>query len=156
MRRKPPRLPGSVSGDHRPPAPAQIEAGSQDTLAFANVDIVVEHPCRRDERERARSKVVVVIFDQPGQVIGEGIFTADTNGPTAARLIRRRDQYAGEQVKSVVVVALPCTTALHVAEEAVPAIPDPGGPCGSDLTRVWLVVRSTTGSALEPFASVQA
>ena len=86
------RSAGSVFGDHRPPAPAQIDAASDDALALANVDIVAEGACPIEERERARPEVVVVVFDKPGQIVGEGVFTTNANGPSAAGLARRVDE----------------------------------------------------------------
>jgi hypothetical protein len=57
-------FPRSVLGDDRVVAESDVDTRSHDALAFANIDIVVECARRRDEVERARSKVVVVVLEK--------------------------------------------------------------------------------------------
>src|SRR5262245_55626899 len=118
---------GSVSGDQGSPTPTPVETTPDDALALANIDIVGEHAGRIEECQPARSKVVVIVLDEAGEVVGEGVFAADADGPAAARLPCRVGQRPGADKKSQILVALPGAAALHIAEETVPGVADASG-----------------------------
>jgi hypothetical protein len=42
----------------------------------------------RREGDLAAAEVGVVVFDEAGEKIGEGVFAADADGPSRARLVR--------------------------------------------------------------------
>src|SRR6266508_864399 len=115
---------GSVpGGDRAVPTELEVDAAFHDALALTNVD-----DGAIGERVRASAEVVVVVLDETGQPIREGIFPADADGPTAASLARRRERRSAEG--EFVVVTFPGAAALHVAEETVPGITDPTGDGG--------------------------
>src|SRR5205823_344384 len=73
-----------------PTAETEIETGAHDARGGFDID-----KCRaqsdylRREADVARAKIVIAVFDEAGQKVGEGIFTTHPKGPSRARLARR-------------------------------------------------------------------
>src|SRR6516162_2343472 len=80
----------------------------------------------RREGNLARAEIVVVVFDEAGEDVGEGIFTADADGPSRARLPRRVSSPKDDRGRPII-VALPGAAAPDVAEEAIPGVADTAG-----------------------------
>src|SRR5262245_58035976 len=62
-------------------AEAKIEAGAHDALGLFDIDEGRPQPNDlRRERDLASTEIEIIVFDEAGQEIGEGIFAADTEG----------------------------------------------------------------------------
>src|SRR5262249_6905318 len=104
-----------------------VEAGAHHALRFFDIDECRAQPSDlRREGNLARAEIVVVIFDEAGEDVGEGIFTADADGPTRARLPRRVSSPEDDRGRPII-VALPGAAAPDVAEEAIPGVADTAG-----------------------------
>src|SRR5215471_4397809 len=75
----------------------------------------------------------MVILDEAGEPVGEGILAADSDCPTTPGVAGQiGDRAVGEEEGEI--VSLPSCTALHVAEEAIPeGIADAAGQRGKIL-----------------------
>src|SRR6516225_4057803 len=117
----------SVVGARRRVTETDVEAGAHDALGFFDID-----ECRaqagdlRREGNLARAEIVIVVFDEAGEDVGEGIFTADADGPSRARLPRRVSSPEDDRGRPII-VALPGAAAPDVAEEAIPGVADTAG-----------------------------
>src|SRR6516162_2581790 len=117
----------SVVGARRRVTETDVEAGAHDALGFFDID-----ECRaqagdlRREGNLARAEIVVVVFDEAAEDVGEGIFTADADGPSRARLARRVSGSEDDRGRPII-VALPGAAAPDVAEEAIPGVADTAG-----------------------------
>src|SRR5262249_23482536 len=78
----------------------------------------------------AGAEVVVVVLDEAGEPVGEGVFKADADRPPAAGVAERGSETREGEGE---VVPLPRAAALHVAKEAVPCITDTAGHRGDRL-----------------------
>src|SRR5215469_3775652 len=116
-----------VGAKRRVSAETDVEAGAHDALGLVDID-----ECRaqaddlRRESDLAGAEIVIIIFDEAGEDIGEGILAADTDGPARARLARRI-RGAEEDRRGPIFVALPRRTAPDVAEQAIPGVTDAAG-----------------------------
>jgi hypothetical protein len=80
----------------------------------------------RRETNLAGAEVVITVFNEAGQEVGEGIFTADTDGPSRPRLERRKSN--PEHGRGCpIFVALPSAAGPDVAKEAIPGVTDTTG-----------------------------
>ena len=93
----------------------EVETGAHDALGLSDID-----ECRaqsgdlRRESNLARAEVVIIIFDEPGDEVREGVFAADTDRPSRPRLTGRI-RGPEEDGRGPIVVALPSAAALDVA-----------------------------------------
>src|SRR5262249_36348663 len=78
------------------------------------------------ETDLAGAEIVIIIFDEAGDDIGEGILAADTDGPARARLARRI-RGAEDDRRCPIFVPLPRRAAPDVAEQTVPGVADAAG-----------------------------
>src|SRR5260221_4293179 len=117
----------SVVGARRRVTETEIEAGAHDALGLVDID-----ECRaqaddlRRESDLAGAEIVIIVFDEAGEDIGEGILAADTEGPARARLARRIRGPEPDR-RCPIFVALPRRTAPDVAEQAIPGVADAAG-----------------------------
>src|SRR5262249_22416185 len=108
-------------------AETDVEAGAHDALGFFDIEECWPQPRDlRRERNLAGAEIVIVIFDEAGEDVGEGIFTADTDRPSRARLARRISGPEDDRGRPII-VALPGAAALDVAEEPTPGVADAAG-----------------------------
>src|SRR5262245_16229459 len=108
-------------------AETDVEAGAHDALGFFDIDECRPQPRDlRRERNLAGAEIVIVIFDEAGEEVGEGIFPADADGPSRARLARRISGPEDDRGRPIF-VALPRRTAPDVAEQAIPGVTDAAG-----------------------------
>src|SRR5262249_60941950 len=104
-----------------------VAAAEHDALVFFDITERRAQPSDlRREGNLARAEIVVVIFDEAGEDVGEGIFTADADGPSRARLARRVSSPEDDGGRPII-VALPGAAAPDVAEEAIPGVADTAG-----------------------------
>src|SRR5262249_54942259 len=104
-----------------------VEAGAHDALGLFDVDECRAYPGDlRREGNLARAEIVVVVFDEAGENVGEGVFTADADGPSRARLPRRESGPEDDRGRPII-VTLPGAAAPDVAEEAIPGVADAAG-----------------------------
>src|SRR6266700_6637283 len=116
-----------VGGAGRCVTETDVEAGAHDALGFFDIDKCRAQPGDlRREGNLARAEIVVVVFDEAGEDVGEGIFPADADGPSRARLPRRISS-PEEDGRRPIIVALPGAAAPDVAEEAIPGVADTAG-----------------------------
>src|SRR6266542_3604741 len=116
-----------VGGAGRCVTETDVEAGAHDALGFFDLDECRAQPSDlRREGNLARAEIVVVVFDEAGEDVGEGIFTADADGPSRARLPRRISSPEDDRGRPII-VALLGAAAPDVAEEAIPGVADPAG-----------------------------
>src|SRR5262249_15126165 len=85
-----------------------------------------------DEAIRPGAEAVVVVLDEAAQVVGEGIFSANTDRPAAARLACCGD---AKRSSDGVVVPFPGPAAFNVPEETAPCVTHPTGD-GCERLRV--------------------
>src|SRR3984893_12650494 len=117
----------SAVGARRRVTETEIESGAHDALGLVDID-----ECRtqaddlRRESDLAGAEIVIIIFDEAGEDIGEGILAADTDGPARARLARRI-RGPKQDGRCPIFVALPRRTAPDVAEQAIPGVTDAAG-----------------------------
>src|SRR5437763_16994279 len=78
-----------------------------------------------DECIRIVAENVEIVLNEAGQPVQEGIFTADADRPTPARLANRSSGEAGHE--QAIVALLPGPAAFHVAEEAIPGVAHTAG-----------------------------
>src|SRR4029077_9823788 len=89
---------------------------------FLDVDQSRSQPGdQRRQRDPAGAVVVVAVFDEAGEDIGEGIFAADADGPSRARFGSGIDG-PEDDGRGRVIVALPGAAAPDIAEEAIPGV----------------------------------
>src|SRR5437588_10418058 len=87
-----------------PTAETEIETGAHDARGGFDID-----KCRaqsnylRREAKVARAKIVIAVFDEAGQKVGKGVFTADPDGPARARLARRISRPEPDRVPPIFV-----------------------------------------------------
>src|SRR5262249_41103614 len=116
-----------VGARRRVTAEPDVEAGAHDALGLVDID---ERRAQTDDLRResdlAGAEIVIIVFDEAGHDIGEGIFTADTDGPAPARLARPIPG-AEDDRRCPIFVALPPRTAPDVAEQAIPGVADAAG-----------------------------
>src|SRR5215813_9608482 len=74
----------------------------------------------------------MVVLDEAGDPVGEGVFGADADRPTAASVAHRSDR-AGRDEGEGDIISLPRAAALDVAKEAVPGITDAASHRGNRL-----------------------
>src|SRR5262249_1094562 len=113
----------SVPGHDRPlPGAAEqpVQADLDDILRFLDVNIK-RGAGRSDEVIRSGAEAVVVVFNEATQVVREGIFSANTDRPSAARLACRGD---AKRSGDGIVVTLPGAAAFNVTEETAPCVTD--------------------------------
>src|SRR5262245_10268244 len=117
----------SVPGDDRAGAEFEVEAALHDALALVDVDVDERHG-REGEWQVLGAEVVVVVLDEAGEPIQEGIFAADAHRPAGAGLVGGQHR-AGQCRNDVpgVIVLLPGPAALKVEEKPVPAIAQAAG-----------------------------
>src|SRR5262249_22483460 len=116
-----------VGGARRGVAETDVEAGAHHALGFFDIDECRAQPSDlRREGNLPRAEIVVVIFDEAGEDVGEGIFTAHADDPTRARLARRVSSPEDDRGRPII-VALPGAAAPDVAEEAIPGVADTAG-----------------------------
>src|SRR5260221_11197779 len=117
----------SVVGARRRVTEPEIEAGAHDALGLVDID-----ECRaqaddlRRESDLAGAEIVIIVFDEAGEDIGEGILAADTDGPARARLARRIRGPKQDRGRPIF-VALPRRPAPDVAEQTIPGVTDAAG-----------------------------
>ena len=68
---------------------------------------------------RAAAKVVIVVLDEAGEPVGEGIFTAYADRPTVASIAERNDRSREGEGEFI---PFPRAAALDVEKETVPAV----------------------------------
>src|SRR5215467_711199 len=105
----------------------EVETGAHDALGLLDVGESRAQPGDlRREADGAGAEVVIAVFDEAGQKLAEGIFTADADRPSRARLARSIGG-AEHDRGGRVLVALPGAAAADVAEKAVPGVADAAG-----------------------------
>src|SRR5262249_4166474 len=104
----------SVFGDDRPPTPSGIQADLEDALGFPDVDVRGNEAVWKEERVGASAEVVIIIFRESREPVGEGVLCADAYGPAATSLGCRSLNQAGGDAQHIVVIALPGAAALHI------------------------------------------
>src|SRR6184192_3061121 len=106
---------------------SEIETSAHDTLGLFDIGEGRPQPGHlRCERDLASAEIEIIIFDETGEEIGEGIFAADTDAeprPGLARRISRTEDNRGRPI----IVALPGAASFDVAEETLPGIADAAG-----------------------------
>jgi len=108
-------------------AETEVETGAHDALGLFDIDECRAQPGQlRRKTNLTGAEIVIIIFDKAGQEVGEGIFTADTDGPSRPRLTRRISSPDYDRRRPII-VALPGAAALDVAEEAIPGVADTTG-----------------------------
>src|SRR5262249_40505684 len=113
-----------VHGARRGVTETEIEAGAHDALGLFDVDECRPKPSDlRREGNLARAEIVIVIFDEAGENVGEGISPADADGSSRARLARRISGPEDDGGRPII-VALPGAATPDVAEEATPGVAD--------------------------------
>src|SRR5215831_14413096 len=119
--------PSVVGATRRVTAETDVEAGAHDALGLVDIDQCgTQADDLRRERDLAGAEIVIIIFDETGEDVGEGIFTADTDGPSRAHLARRIRGAEDDRGRPIF-VALPRRTAPDVAEQAIPGVADAAG-----------------------------
>src|SRR5262249_53407827 len=78
------------------------------------------------EGDGGGAEIVIVLFDEAGETVGEGIFPADADGSSRARLARRISGPEDDGGRPII-VALPGAATPDVAEEATPGVADAAG-----------------------------
>src|SRR5437016_13005566 len=69
---------------------AKIETSAHDTLGFFDIGEGRPQPGHlRRERDLAGAEIEIIVFDEAGEEIGEGIFAADTDPEPRPGLARR-------------------------------------------------------------------
>src|SRR6516162_10144035 len=111
------------------PAKQKIDADLEDVLGFLDVDWkpeVSEAGCwSADEIIRIGAEVVIVVLDETGDPVAEGVFNADAYSAAAASIAYGSERTGGEEEGDI--ISLPRNTALDVAKETVPGITDAAG-----------------------------
>src|SRR5262249_39967108 len=116
-----------IAGAGRGVTETEIEAGAHDALGLFDIDECRAQPGDlRRKRNLVGAEIVIVIFDEAGEKVGEGIFPADADGPSRARLARRISGSEDDRGRPII-VALPGAAAPDVAEEATPGVADAAG-----------------------------
>src|SRR4029453_3048085 len=109
------------------PAETEVEAGAHHALGLLDIDECRAPPGKlRRKANLARAEIVIIIFDEAGQEVGEGILTADTDDPSPPRLPRGLGG-PDDDGRRPIIVALPGAAALDVAEQAIPGVADATG-----------------------------
>jgi hypothetical protein len=104
-------------------AEAEIEAGFHDVFGF--IDAVDEsQPVVLNESEVTVTEVVVIVLNETRDEVGECVLTADADCPSAASIVQSPDDHS---VAEVILVTLPSSTALYIAQEAIPPITEASG-----------------------------
>ena len=108
------------------PAKQKIDADLEDVLGFLDVDWkpeVSEAGCwSADEIIRIGAEVVIVVLDETGDPVAEGVFNADAYSAAAASIAYGSERTGGEEEGDI--ISLPRNAALDVAKETVPGITD--------------------------------
>src|SRR5262249_56847696 len=105
----------------------ELEGGGQAALVLLDSEEGRAQPGDSGrEGNRGGAKIVIVIFDEAGEKVGEGISPADADGPSRARLARRISGPEDDRGRPII-VALPGAAAPDVAEEATPGVADAAG-----------------------------
>src|SRR5262245_30094000 len=116
-----------IGGARRGVTETEIEAGAHDALGLFDIDECRAQPGDlRREGNLAGAEIVIAIFDEAGEKVGEGIFPADADGPSRARLARRISGPEDDRGRPII-VALPGAATPDVAEEATPGVADAAG-----------------------------
>src|SRR5215471_2202746 len=116
-----------IGGARRGVTETKIEAGAHDALGLFDIDECRAQPGDlRREGNLAGAEIVIVIFDEAGEKVGEGIFPADAEGSSRARLARRISGPEDDRGRPII-VALPGAATPDVAEEATPGVADAAG-----------------------------
>src|SRR5215471_4686806 len=116
-----------IGGARRWVTETDVEAGAHDALGLFDVDECRAQPGDlRREGNLAGAEIVVVVFDEAGEKVGEGIFPADADGSSRARLARRIRGPEDDRGRPII-VALPGAATPDVAEEATPGVADAAG-----------------------------
>src|SRR5262245_24868487 len=116
-----------IGGARRGITETEIEAGAHDALGLFDIDECRAQPGDlRREGNLAGAEIVIVIFDEAGEKVGEGIFPADADGSSRARLARRVSGPEDDRGRPII-VALPGAATPDVAEEATPSVADAAG-----------------------------
>src|SRR5712672_478835 len=102
----------------RPRAPQKIEADLEDVLGFLDVDWKPKGASKAgywsaDEVVRVGAKVVIVVLGEASDPVGECVFNADAERPTATSVAHRSDRTSGEEREGEV-ISLPRATALQL------------------------------------------
>src|SRR5260370_40827952 len=116
----------SVVGARRRVTETEIEAGAHDALGLVDIDECRAQADDWRESDLAGAEIVIIIFDEAGEDIGEGILAADTDGPARARLARRI-RGPEQDRRCPIFVTLPRRTAPDVAEQAITGVTDAAG-----------------------------
>src|SRR5262249_416640 len=105
----------------------EIEAGAHDALGLFDIDECRAQPGDlRREGNLAGAEIVIVIFDEAGEKVGEGIFPADADRSSPTRLpppVTGPPHNPGPPI----IVAPPGAPTPDVAEEATPSVADAAG-----------------------------
>ena len=120
-----------VPREDRPAAAAkqEVQANLEHALGFPDVEI---NPIGASGEAgyrsahyavRASAEVVVVILDEAGEPVSEGVFTADANRPTVPSVTEAGGQTCGYEGEGEI-VSLPRGPTFDVAKEPVPTIAD--------------------------------
>src|SRR5262249_46977000 len=116
-----------IGGARRCVTETEIEAGAHDALGLFDIDECRAQPGDlRREGNLAGAEIVIVIFDEAGEKASEGIFPADADGSSRARLARRISGPEDDRGRPII-VALPRAATSDVAEEATPGVADAAG-----------------------------
>src|SRR6266540_899300 len=108
-------------------AETHVETGAHDALGLRDVGECRTQPGDlRRESNLASAEVVIVVFDEAGDDLGEGVFTADPDRPSRPRHARGIRGPEDDRRRPII-VALPGAAALDVAEEAIPGVADAAG-----------------------------
>src|SRR5262249_37370276 len=98
-------VPRSVLGEDgtRSAAELEVQAGLDDASALADVEVGCQPETAR-VGDGPRAEIVVVVLDEAGQPIQEGIFAADAPGPATAGLAARQSDARHRREEPAVVV----------------------------------------------------
>jgi len=112
------------------PAKQKIDADLEDVLGFLDVDWKPEGVSEAgywsaDEIIRIGAEVVIVVLDETGDPVAEGVFNADAYSAAAASIAYGSERTGGEEEGDI--ISLPRNAALNVAKETVPGITDAAG-----------------------------
>jgi len=133
----------------RPGTESQVEA------SLDNIDVGVDVDRKYGGRTpdhcaaevaRTVAEAVVVVFDETGEPIQKGIFTADANCPTVARLAE-----CGERIACKLEIKIafqPSAAALHIGQEPIPGVSSSKGNRGQRLDLESSVRNGNTELAL--------
>src|SRR5262249_19241491 len=99
--------PSVVGARRRVTAEPDVEAGAHDALCLVDIDECgTQADDLRRERNLAGAEIVIVIFNEAGEDVGEGVFTADADGPSRACLARGIGSSEDDRGRPII-VALP-------------------------------------------------